>query len=281
MPLHFSTINFALVLCCLSLASAWGQVSVRSGVEPQRLFAGDGRVIELRLHNPANIAVTLDGRIRLLQTSSTTVVPVADWPWKKMEVLPGQTILESATVSIPVVKAETRFFIQWLETTNKVLGTTEVLVYPTNLLAELKPLAGDALLGIFDPANQLQPLLRALAVECQDLVEEGTDKFHGQLALFGPFDSRQQMRPGLAEEVRSLAKRGVAVVWLQPPPERHAALKPSFYTVRAGPGTVVVAQGDMVSRLAENPQAQLNLIRLAMVALHPEPLDLPATRNSN
>jgi len=51
--------------------------------------------------------------------------------------------------------------------------------------------------------------------------------------------------------------------------------------VRVGDGAVVVAQGDLVSRLAERPEAQLNLIRLAEMALHPEPLDLPETRNAN
>jgi hypothetical protein len=162
-----------------------------------------------------------------------------------------------------------------------VLGLTEVLVYPTNLLAQLRTLAGGEPLGVFDPGNELKPLLRTQSVEFQDLVEDGTDKFHGKLAVFGPFASKQQMRENLADDIRALAKRGVAVVWLQPHSKPHAPLKPSFYTVRANAAAVVVAQAGMVLRLADNPEAQLNLIRLAELALRPEPLDLPESQNPN
>jgi hypothetical protein len=115
----------------------------------------------------------------------------------------------------------------------------------------------------------------------QDLLEDGTDKFHGKLAVLGPFASKRQMRESLTDDIRALAKRGVAVVWLQPHSKPHAPLKPSFYTVRANAAAVVVAQAGMVLRLADNPEAQLNLIRLAELALRPEPLDLPEFQNPN
>lgn len=270
-----------LAITLLSVVDVVAQLEVVAGGESQRLFGGGDRLVNVLINNRSDKALSLEALVRLVQTSSATAIRLSESPWKRLEVLPKQTVVERALVPIPTVGAETRFLVQWCEGTNKVIGTTEVMVYPTNLLARLRPLAGDLPLGVFDPANQLQPLLRTLAVEVQDLIEDGTDKFRGCLALFGPFDTKKQMRDGLAEDIRSLAKRGVAVVWLQPPPKPPSPLKPSFYTVRVGDGAVVVAQGDLVSRLAESPEAQLNLIRLAETALHPEPLDLPATRNAN
>lgn len=274
---HCSPTILALV-SALALSSVRAQVRVQPDGGMPPIFSGGQRLVVVRLNNPAKTTTNLDARVRLLQTSTATVVRIAELPWKHLELLPGQTVVESAAISFPAVEAETKFLIQWLGDVGHVIGLTEVLVYPTNLLAQFKSLAGGEPLGVFDPANELKPLLRAQSVAYQDLVEEGTDKFHGKLAVFGPFVSRNQMRESLADDIRVLAKRGVAVVWLQPPSKPRAPFKPSFYSVSVDAGVVVVAQAGMVSRLADNPEAQLNLIRLAELALRPEPLDLPESQ---
>lgn len=244
-------------------------------------FAGEGRQIEVTFRNSGNEPSEADLHTRLYQTTTATGVLVHEAPWKPLQVLPGQTILETATLDFPAVRAEARFLIQWLDGTNTVLGKTEVRVFPTNLLASLRTLAGEMPLGVFDPAEHLKPLLRPLEVPFQDLAEDGTDKFLGRLAILGPFESKQQMRASLAGDIRALAKRGVAVVWLQPSPKRRDPLRPSFYTVRVGDGAIVVAQHGVVARLADSPEAQLNLLRLAELALRPVAFDLPDTETSN
>ncbi|MBI3853810.1 MAG: hypothetical protein HY298_26595 [Verrucomicrobia bacterium] len=257
------------------------QLHVLPDAGPQCVFGNATQTITVFFHNAGQEQFEADLTIRRLQTTSATLTRLSEIPWKTLQVLPGQTIVESAEISFPNVRAETRFLIQWLDGTNRVLGTTEVFVYPTNLLGQLKLLAGEERLGVFDPANQFKPLLKQFRVPHQDLVEDGTDKFHGKLAIFGPFDSKLQMRVNLADDIRALAKRGVMVVWLQPPPAKHAPLQPSFYTVRIGNGAIVVAQAVLVLRLGESPQAQLNLIHLAEAAIHPAPLDLPQVETSH
>jgi hypothetical protein len=74
-------------------------------------------------------------------------------------------------MDFPAVNAETRFLVQWLENTNRVIGKTEVLVYPTNLLKELKALMGENVLGVLDPSNEFKPLLKQNGVEIADLGE--------------------------------------------------------------------------------------------------------------
>lgn len=274
-------ISLAALLLTSGAMELFAQTKLLPEPLPQRVFGGGARSIRAAWRNESYQTAKSVVRLRLHQATSATTAFSGELPWKQFQILPGQTAVESAAIAFPAVEAEAKFLIQWLGDGGHVLGLTEVLVYPTNLLAQFKTLAGGEPLGVFDPANELKPLLRALAVAYQDLLEDGTDKFHGKLAVLGPFASKQQMRESLADDIRALAKRGLAVVWLQPPPDSRTPLKPSFYTVRVGAGTVVVAQAEMVSRLAENPEAQLNLIRLAEAALHPEPLGLPESQNSN
>jgi hypothetical protein len=266
----------ALLVAALCPSVSRAQLQTLPDQEPQRVFTGDARKITVLLRNVGASPVDSDLRTRLYQASSATAAPLGEVPWKKLTVLPGQTVLESAILSFPPAKAETRFLVQWVEGPNKLIGTTEVLAYPPDLLKDLQPLAGEKPLGALDPQNQLKLLLKAAAVECQDLEDIGLENYHSKLAIIGPFQTTSQMRESLASRsVEALAQKGVAVVWIQPPPEKRQQLKPSFYTVREGKGAVVVVQADLVANLAESPQAQLNLIRFARLALHPEPPRLP------
>ncbi len=255
-------------------------LQVMPELRPQSVFGGTNQNVKVQFQNAGAQPFDAEVRMVLLQTSTATAVRSLEWPWKKLLVWPGQTVLETATVPFPAVRAETRFLIQWMAGASNTMGRTEVVVYPTNLLAPLKTLAGDDPLGVFDPGDQLKPLLRTQGVEFQDLSEAGTDKFFGKLAIIGPFALRSQMRACLRDEVHALAKRGVAVVWLQPPVEKFAPLKPSFYVVREAGGAVVVAAHDLVVQPSEQPQAQLNLLRLAEEAVQPTTMNLPETETS-
>ena len=255
------------------------------GDKPTCVFGGGPDSISVMFSNSSDQDFKAEIRARIYQTSSATAVPVGEAAWKTLRVLPQQTVLESARLDFPAVKAETKFLVQWLENTNHVIGASEVWVYPTNLLAELKPLLGEDTLGVLDPNNTLKPLLQQNGVTFVDLGEMTLEDFTGKLAIVGPFSTKSQMREGLGRSIQGLAKRQVAVVWLLPPPsprpspnrwEREKP-QPSFYTVPSGTNAVVVAQAELVSRLRENPQAQLNLIYFCKLALQPQPPVLPGT----
>lgn len=272
------------ILRCAGFIPAWAlvlaacaELSVVPAPELQSVLGGDVRKIAVRLRNTGDQPVAAELRSRLLQASSATAVRLGEVPWGKIQVLPGQTIVESAQVFFPAVKAETRFLVQWVEGKNTVVGKTEVLVYPTNLLNELKPLAGDddGALGVFDPQNQIKPLLKNAKVDFVDLEDIGLESFRGKLAIIGPFQSKAQMREGLADQLQALGKKNAAVVWIQPHPAKRDKLQPSFYSVAQNEIAIVVVQPELVADLSENPQAQINLIHFCKLALHPEPLHLP------
>ena len=268
----------ALLAVCFVASSAppaHAQLQVLANTEPQRIFAGPGTEISVRFHNPGSRPEAADLRTRLYQAGSAIAAPWDETPWKELTVLPGQTVLESAVLTFPRVKAETPFLVQWRDGAGRVIGVTEVLVYPPDLLKDLGPLAGDEAIGVFDPQNRLKPLLKATAVVYQDLEDTGLKAYSGKLVIVGPFQSRAQIQEGLSRHAKALALKGAGVVWIQPPPEKHQCLRPSFYSVLEGKGAGVVAQAGLVANLTDNPEAHLNLIQLARLALHPEPPRLP------
>jgi len=264
-----------LSVACLWASGACAQLQLLPDREPQRVFAGEARKISTVWQNAGDQTAEAEMRARLFQTTSATAVPLTGKPWKHLEILPGQTILETAQLDFPDVRGETQFLVQWLEGTNRIIGKTEVLVYPTNLLKELKVLMGENVLGVLDPGNELKPLLRQNRVDFVDLDEASLGDFQGKLAIIGPFQSKLQMREGLAQSVQRIARKGAAVVWMQPPLGPQDKIKPSFYVVPEGKGAVVVIQSDLVANLAENPRSQLNLIYFSKLALTPEPFLLP------
>jgi hypothetical protein len=272
------SIPFCLVLGLIFRVtdfSTGAQLEIVTNVEPQRIFSGDERNIAVVWHNAGDKTADAEIHMRIFQASSSTAVQLSEIPWKKLQVLPQQTVVESVRLDFPAVKAETKFLIQWLENTNRVIGATEVLVYPTNLLKELKPLAGDEPLGVFDPQNQLKPLLKNLGVDFVDLGNSELEKFQGKLAVIGPFQSKAQMREGFAQTIRQIARKGASVVWIQPPAMPGDKIKPSFYIIPEGQGAVVVVQAALVPDLPADPKSQLNLLYFCGLSLHPQPLTLP------
>ena len=213
--------------------------------------------------------------MRLYQTSSATAAPVSERIWKKIELLAGQTVLESAPIDLPAVTGKRSFLIQWLDGDNHVLGRSEVLVYPANLLGELKPLLGEESLGILDPNNELKPLLKRNHVDFLDLGATALEEFQGRLAIVGPFSSRTQIHGALTQAIRKIARNGVGVVWIQPSARPDDSIMPSFYVVPEGKGSVVVVREDMLANPAVSPKSQLNLVHFCKLALNTAPFSLP------
>jgi len=255
---------------------AWAQLQVSQNGR-ERVFGGSTQTISVRWHNAGRAVVETDIRIRTMQLSSATAAPMNEAPWKTLRVLPGQTVMETAALAFPAVRAETRFLVQWIGQTNGVLGVTEVVVYPTNLLAELEPLVGpdDGALGIYDPQNQLKPLLRNVKVDFVDLENAVLEDFRGKLAILGPFESKTPVDATLTKKIQKLSQNKVAIVWIQPPGAGGEKPVPSFYSVAGIDTDVVVVQSELAANLARNPRSQNNLIYFCKLALHPQPPALP------
>jgi hypothetical protein len=261
-----------LLLFCL-LGIAWGP-----GVADAQLqLPGQARNISVIWRNTGGRIFENEIRARMLQATSATAVSLDEQPWKELRVLPGQTILESASFDFPFVRAETKFLVQWIDAANHIIGTTEVWVYPTNVLHELKLLVDESWnnLGVLDPQNQLKPALRGAALPFVNLEEASLAAFSGKLAVVGSCSPDDPEWSGLAEGIRALAQKGTPVVWIQGPPRQQNKIRPSFYVVPQNKAAVVVVQPGLIADLPENPRSQLNLIEFCRMALRPENPSLP------
>lgn len=264
------------------LGMAWG-LSLAAHAElqlvpdqaPQPAFADGARKIALVWHNTGDQPVQPEIRMRIYQSGSATAVPLRQADWKQLQVLPGQTVLESAQVAFPAVNAKTDFLVQWLGDADRVLGVTKVQVYPKNLLSALASYSGEGNLGVFDPENEIKGLLKAQGIEFTDLEQGDLSDFGGKLAIIGPFQTRAQMPDDMGKQVEAMAQKNIAVVWIQPPRDESSELEPSFYSVQKKKTAVVVVQSDLVVDLPDNPQSQLNLISFCREAANPQPPTLP------
>ena len=266
-----------ICLCALLVApaTAWSRLEVLPDPAVRQVFGGTTQSVSVLWHNAGSQTERFEARIRLYQTTSATAVLLEDRFWKHIEVLPGQTVLDSTPIVFPGVNAETEFLIQWLAGTNRVLGTTEIRAYPTNLVAQLRGLAGDGMIGVLDPQNALGKLLQAQGIQFSDLRLIELSSFAGKLAIIGPFQSDVQMPGDLAKRIQTLAKKNVAVVWIQQPMNQRDDIHPSFYSIRLDKTAVVIAQSALVSNLFGNPQSQINLVSFCKLALDPQPPALP------
>ena len=275
-----------LVVGTVNVAIA--QLQLVPDATTQCVFAGDARKINVTWQNAGEQMVTVKIQARIFQASSATAILWSDFDWKTLQVLPGQTVMESAQLSFPPVTAPTRFMVQWLATTDKtILGVTTVWVYPTNQLAELKLLATGAArsmdngsVGVYDPENELKPVLESSDVAFDDLENSGLENFSGRLAIItGP--SNQASLPGsFSQRIKLLTQKNVAVVWIQSPSKSTPfgvveKPTPDFYSVPQGTNAVVVVQPGLVVDLPENPQAQRNLVYFCQLALRPKSPGLP------
>ncbi len=263
------------------------QLQLVASAAPQAVFAGSNRVVNLCWHNAGETVNETQIQSRMMQLTSATAVCVGEAPWKKLQVLPGQTVLEAAAVDFPPVRAKTRFLVEWADGSSNVLGTTEVFVYPTNLLAELGVLANhdENALGVYDPENELKPLLKNLKIGFVDLENAVAENFRGKLAIIGAFEPNPGAKSLATSQIKTLAANGVAVVWAAPAQSDalrdEQKIQPSFYFVPQNQTATVVAQPAMLAELAANPRAQLNLIYFCKLALRPETPHLPSTAPSS
>lgn len=252
-------------------ALAAGAVEVVPPAAPQRVFAGGVRAVEVRLRNDAAEPARVEVRVHLFQLTSVTAAPVGGVrAWKTLTVQPGQTVVESASVELPVVRAATRFAARWLDAGGRLLGVTEIWAHPDNLLDALKPLAGGQPIGVAEGKPGLQLVLVARGIPVAEMKHaEDWNRFRGRLAFVANQPESTQGELRLEPALLARAKEGLAVVWFQTPPAISPPALPVVERVRVGRGTVLLAPASLLDGLAATPAAQLALVRLAELALAP------------
>jgi len=260
----------------LTCGVAHAQLDLLPDKQPQMFFGGNAHLISAIWNNPSSHTMKVRLQTRLSQAASTVTAPVSGAVLKELTVFPGQTVVENTLVEFPPVRSKTAFVIQWLEDSSRVLGTTTVLIYPTNLLHALQAFVVETNFGVLDPDDKLRSLLDSQGVPFVDLAEAGWDKFAGKLVLIGPFQPAWQATNALTKKIQNVAKNGMAVVWLRTAAQESPGMLPEVLSVQIhSNAAIIVAQPDSIADLADNPQSQLNLIRFCEMALDPKRFGFP------
>jgi hypothetical protein len=270
--------KFLLLVLIFLPRALFAQLETLAPAEPVLVFGGKEQSVQIIFKNPTEKMLASVLRTRLFQASSATLMPIGEWKvWKTLETLPGQTLIENFAANFPAVREMTEFRLRVSEG-EKQIADLEIRVVPADLLKQLSALAGKTPIDVFDPDNQLKPLLKKQNVEFQDLENDAVfDGFHGVLAVIGPFLSTNSLPLDLRDRViKKLkeTKKPIGMVWLQPLGSASEQLF-SAYFVQQGESNVFVVPGKAVRNLVESPQSQLNLIRAATLALQPDLFQLP------
>lgn len=243
-------------------------------VSPQVVFADEAQSIEVCFRNSTATNVEVPLRFHVFQASSATVVPIGEpRSWKALPVLASQTVVESFAVKFPAVRVDTRFLVRWVDEHEYVLGTTEVIAVPPNLLRELRSLAGDRPPGLLDPQDQVRPLLRRAGVEFEDLDGEAIEHFRGRLAVVCATDAKEEEPPALSRRLRKCREAGVNILWFRNIVPASIVPMP-VCLVRQGGGALVVADARELTDLTVSPARQRTLISLARLTVRAEQFEL-------
>lgn len=268
-----------VVLLCWGLAigvatSAELQIVPESPVPA--VFAEGTRSIRVTLRNPADQSVRAKLGFRVYQASAATLAPIGDKrSWREVPLGPEQTVVENVPIDLPAVRAETRFQIHWFDGDSKI-GALLVRVYPPGVLGSLAVLAGETGIGLLDPEGHFKGALGKASVqevrEAEDLISA-----EALLILIAPMEATNQPA-GLLAAVKRRASAGAAVVWVQGKAQRAPAI-PEAYVLDEGSGRVVIASTRLVTNFEQSPTAQLNLIRLAELAVGKTKLTWPESNS--
>jgi hypothetical protein len=250
------------------VGSVRADVALLPAAEPPSVFGGEVSEFRILFRNSTDHIVETVLQTRLFQLSSATAMPIgAAEPWRRLTILPRQTIVEKLTLKLPAVRAETRFEVCWINVADTVVGRMQVIAYPTNLLGELTIIPAGKSLGVFDPDARLKPLLKRVAVEFNDLEKTGFETFEGRLAIVVMSDA-PQMTPEIKGRIADLHENGVGIVWIAP--SSHTSMLPrssiAFVNSR-NRARLVMASPQTVQDLEHNPLSQLSLLLLAQTAV--------------
>ena len=262
---------FIAALFCAQISQARLQI-VQPATEPF-VFSGKARQIEVVFHNVGTDDLAAPLSTRVFQASSSTLAPIGPHQdWKKLRVLAGQKVIETATFDFPDVRAMTVFQIRWLNGDNEI-GQSTVHVLPTNVLSQISVLTTNKPVGLIDPDDVLKPLLKNCAVKYEELsAKKPFAEFKGRLVLIAASADADIVDAGLTAG----SKHPIIVLWMRELGP-HIGSVPNLYFVQAGQVQVAVVDANLFADLEHSALAQINLLRCIKTAQHPEKLKLPTS----
>ncbi len=169
--MNSSNRGFVMGVALFGLAFALrAELRLEPADERQVVFATRAAKIKVIFRNPSAESHKSTLRYRIFQATSITAMPVgSEQVWKELEVLGGQTVLETVEVTLPAVKVATPFLARWRDDAGHVLGHTTILACPGDQLARFGTDGVGSAIGVFDRRGKLFPVLSRAGLPCERL----------------------------------------------------------------------------------------------------------------
>lgn len=245
---------------------AVAQLAVSTEVAVQTVFSGEPAAVTVFVENGGREPVKDAVSTRIFQLAAATKMPLGErQPWKEIAVLAGQTVREKIELTFPALAELALYRVEFTEAKGGPLGGVTVRACPRTLLQTLTRLSGGQPVGVGDAGGQLSAVLKRCDVPLVEIAGEAAADFHGSLALLRSADVTPAESTRLRALAAALAKRGVAVLWLQPAP---GGTERETRTVGRGGAVCELALRDF-DRLENSAAAQLRVVESAHYLLTP------------
>ena len=216
------TIGMALILILSTAASAPAPLVFPPDGSTSVVFGGKPQTFEVRVQRPSSAgAAPVSERtefaisFRLFQEASGVAAPLGPArAWKRLSLLPGQTLIEKVSVEFPAVKQVSNGLVRWETEDESGLGSTRVRVVPADLITELKTLTGGDSVGVVESSAAMAGLLERAGLAVEDLTDL-PQRPEAQVILVMPGELAETRPELLARRMGSWIELGRTVVWFK------------------------------------------------------------------
>lgn len=256
---HF--LVFLLIVSCR--AAAIPEVQVICSSSPCVVFAEKPQKIPVTLHN-SGMHSAKEYRVRIFQRAAGIVAPMGSaQPWKRIELLEGQTAIEELSITLPAVREITRFDLLFFDESGQSLGNVNVVGCPMKWLSKIGDFAGGREVGLWDPEARLKPSLDAATVPTHPFESiDDVASFSGPLVICGLFADDNSLLDRAVDRMRELSSRGVAVVILLP-----IESYPTAHTLIYKRANMVIAPAAPFLAMNTSPSAHMDLVSIVRAVL--------------
>ena len=262
------TIGVALILSLSTAASAPATLAFPTDGSTPVVFGGEPETIEVRVQRPSAAGTERTEFaicFRLFLESSGVLAPIGPArAWKRLSLLPGQTLIEHASVEFPAVKRVSYGLVRWETEEGNGLGSTRVRVLPTDLIAELRTLTDGDSVGVVEASTAMAALLERAGLSAEDLTDL-PQRPEARVILVLPGEVAETRPEVLARRVGAWVELGRIVVWFKVDAFGEMGV---WAEKRPGQGSFVTADAAMVRRL-DTAEAQWRLVNLMRWATRP------------
>jgi len=250
------------------VGSAVAQVRLTVDRESDVVFGGQEERVQIGFIHSDPEAIRVELGFRLWQSAASTAIPLGpSETFRILDLPPRVECRFQVPVTFPEPDDSAEFVVQWI-VGERSLGASRVLVIPRDHLRRWAQRHRDRDLWIYDPAEELKPVLKEFDVPFLDLLTMSGPPAGRGLLILGPFEKSN--RDEVVPEFVGIAETKAAAV-ARPAPRRQPENSglPFIRVHSDRDRTLVEFPEDYFSDLEHSAKSQFRLTQLLELTWKP------------